>query len=89
MPTLSKKVFEKKIKEIFTLESRIKRPYIILRAGDLHQELGDYPDPQKHRMPLCCEAMRNSMKRGDEIKIKGKPPKGDGANLVIRYNFPR
>ena len=87
MSALSKKAFKEKIEKIFILESSIERPYVILRAGDLHRELGDYPDPQKHRMPLCCEAMRDSMNPNDKI-IK-KPKKDDGANLVIWYELPR
>ena len=60
--------------------------YIDLRAGDLHTELGDYPGPN-HRMPVCCYVMRELMKGNDEVLQE--PPKGKGANLVIRYYLPR
>ncbi len=60
-------------------------PYIDIRAGDLHRKVGGYPG--NHRMPVCCSVMRSSMNDGDEIREQ--PPKGDGANLVIRYKIPR
>ncbi len=58
-------------------------PYIDIRAGDLHTEIGDYPDSNNNRMPVCCDVMRKKMKHNDIIL--SQPPMGDGANLVIRY----
>jgi hypothetical protein len=61
-------------------------PYIEVKSGDLHREIGNYPGTN-HRMPVCCGVMRNAMKTGDaEI---ASPPKGQGASLVIRYRLPR
>ena len=57
-----------------------------IRAGNLHKEVGGYDD-SNHRMPACCGAMRNIMQNGDVI-LK-QPEKGNGANLVIRYQVPR
>ena len=55
-----------------------------VRAGDLHERVGDYPG-RSHRMPVCCSAMRNRMRSGDVIVRQ--PPKGNGATLVIRYRL--
>jgi hypothetical protein len=59
---------------------------IIVKAGNLHRLVGGYPGSD-HRMPVCCEVMRRNMIRGDEVL--SEPPKGNGANLVIKYYFPR
>lgn len=56
--------------------------HIDIRSGDIHETVGGYPGPD-HRMPVCCEVMYSIMK-GDDIVI-ASPPKGKGANLVIRY----
>lgn len=61
-------------------------PYIDVKAGDLHRQVGGYPGPN-HRMPVCCSAMRGMMKPGDNVL--DEPPKGQGANLKIRYFLPR
>jgi hypothetical protein len=60
--------------------------FIDIRSGDLHKELGDYPGPNS-RMPVCCSVMRGLIDSGDII-VKS-PLKGNGANLIIRYNIPR
>lgn len=57
-----------------------------LRAGDLHRRVGGYPG-EKHRMPMCCEAMRQAV--GAEDVVVSEPPSGLGASLVIRYRLPR
>jgi len=56
--------------------------YIDLVSGDIHRELGGYPGPD-HRMPSCCNAMRELMKNDDEVLYS--PKKGNGATLKIRY----
>ena len=61
-------------------------PAVEVRAGDLHTLVGGYPS-KSHRMPTCCDVMYASMRQGDRV-IK-KPPKGKGANLIIRYLLPR
>ena len=60
---------------------------VILRAGDVHQQLGGYPAKGSHQMPSCCDAMTQMMRTGDSVLQS--PPKGKGANLVIRYKLPR
>lgn len=57
-----------------------------VRASDLHREVGGYPDPD-HRLPTCCEAMRQTMRGRD--RILESPGSGYGANLLIRYTLPR
>ena len=56
--------------------------YVQIRSGDLHRLIGGYPGPT-HRMPLCCDVMRNRM--GPDDFIVEAPPKGNGASLVIQY----
>jgi hypothetical protein len=63
-----------------------KLPSIDVSAGWLHGQVGQYPGPN-HRMPVCCEVMRNEMRQGDVIL--NQPPKGNGASLNIRYMLPR
>lgn len=60
--------------------------YVDVRSGDLHRQVGMYPGPD-HRMPSCCAVMEAAMRPGDTILRT--PPKGRGANLVIRYQLPR
>jgi hypothetical protein len=60
--------------------------YLDVRAGDLHQKVGGYDGPN-HRMVPCCNVMRKMRLVGD--KVLREPPKGNGANLSIRYFFPR
>jgi len=38
-------------------------------------------------MPVCCNVMLSEM--SNEDVIVSKPPKGQGASLVIRYKLPR
>lgn len=57
-----------------------------IRSGTLHTQVGGYPGPG-HSMPTCCNVMYESMKAGDEVREA--PPKGRGANLVVRYKVPR
>ena len=55
---------------------------LIIRSGPLHKELGAV-----HRMPMCCNAMRQLMQIGD--RIIERPAKGDGARVTIEYRMPR
>jgi hypothetical protein len=57
-----------------------------VRAGNLHKKLGSYPGTD-HRMPVCCEVMRQAMKPTD--KVVDSPAGGHGAGLTIRYRLPR
>lgn len=60
--------------------------YRDVRAGDLHREVGECLDAD-HRMPTCCEAMRQTMRGSD--RILAVPAIKDGANLIVRYALPR
>ena len=62
------------------------RDHIEINAGELHRDVGDDPSSQ-HRMPMCCQAMRNELREGDEIV--SSPPEENGASLTIRYRLPR
>ena len=61
------------------------RPYVEINAGELHRVVGSYPGD--HRMPMCCEAMREEQKQGDELVFA--PKEGDGASLTVRYKLAR
>ncbi|MBX3046791.1 MAG: hypothetical protein KF698_07330 [Anaerolineales bacterium] len=82
MSTLKRVDFDNKLDEIFGFGKANGIVEIVIRSGDLHRAVGGYPGDD-HRMPVCCEAMRSKMRSGDSIIEQ--PPKGDGANLVIRY----
>ena len=60
--------------------------FLQVNSGKLHREVGGYPGPS-HRMPVCCEVMRNEMTMGDQII--SAPKKGNGASLTISYRLPR
>lgn len=62
------------------------RPHAEINAGELHRVIGSYPGPS-HRMPMCCEAMRQEMRHCDEVVFK--PDGGKGASLTVRYVLQR
>jgi len=57
-----------------------------INAGELHRLLGGYPSAS-HRMPMCCDMMRDAMGPNDRITFQ--PEGGDGASLTVRYELPR
>jgi hypothetical protein len=62
--------------------------HLDVNAGELHRKLGGYPARDGgHRMPDCCQVMKKLMRAGDTIEQR--PPKGQGASLVVRYILPR
>lgn len=63
------------------------RPHVEINAGELHRTLGGYPSATGHRMPMACNAMRESKTEADEVIFE--PNAGDGASLTIRYKLPR
>lgn len=69
------------VRAILEAATEGKKNDLTLRAGDLHSL------KFKDRMPICCSAMRNELRDGDEI-LK-EPPKGNGTRLKIRYKLPR
>lgn len=78
--------FRAALNEIFALAEEEGHSFVDLKAGDLHRKVGGYPG-HNHRMPVCCDVMRNAMAVGDTILYA--PPKGKGATLEIRYRLPR
>ena len=73
------------VKEIMQSKQMAKdegAAFIDIVSGDIHRKLGGYPSTN-HRMPICCDAMYELMKPGDEI-IEA-PPKGKGATVKVRY----
>jgi len=75
--------FRSTLEEIFSIAEITKLSGVVVKAGNLHRLVGDYPG--NHRMPICCNAMRQMMKEGDEILAA--PPKVDGASLEILYRL--
>jgi 5-methylcytosine-specific restriction protein A len=60
--------------------------HVEINSGELHRTVGGYPGPN-HRMPMCCDAMYQEQREGDEIVAR--PAEGKGASLTIRYKLPR
>jgi hypothetical protein len=82
MPTTDD--FRETLEEIFSIARTLKLSGIVVRAGYLHSLVGGYSN-SNHRMPICCNAMRQLMKSGDEVIYE--PPSGQGASLEILYKF--
>jgi len=78
--------FRNELNSIFHESEKRGLKVIEIRSGDLHTKLGDYPG-RNHSMPTCCSVMRSMIKESDQV-IQS-PPRGNGANLVIRYCLPR
>lgn len=78
--------FKVTIEGLLQVASAEGRAAVSIEAGDLHRLVGGYPKPH-NRMPMCCAAMRSSMKDND--RFIHQPPKGNGASLKIEYRFPR
>lgn len=77
-------------KKIITIVLRTTQAYNpdevlrILSAKEIHSFIGGYPGAN-HRIPNCCNAMRQLMIDGDEIIESPQ----DGANFMIKYKLPR
>ncbi len=78
--------FQKELDSIFAFAEAKRLTAIVIKSGDLHQLVGDYPGTD-HRMPICCNVMRKNMRSGDQVL--SEPPSGEGATLTIKYEFPR
>lgn len=78
--------FQAELDHIFRTAQQQGLSEIKVKSGELHRQVGGYPS-NNHRMPVCCQVMRENMRPGDQILAA--PPKGDGATLVIRYKLPR
>ena len=78
--------FSKALDRILSGASEMGLVAVEVRSGNLHRVVGGYPG-NDHRMPACCNAMRKGMNASDSIVEK--PPKENGANLIVRYALPR
>jgi len=85
MPT--KEEFRDQLLEVFRIAEQRREASVIVRAGDLHRAVGEYPNRKTHRMPVCCNVMRRAMRTGDVVV--SEPRRGQGATLTIRYALPR
>jgi len=83
-PTMNN--FRKELADLFSRALEDGKTSINVNSGELHRVLGGYPGPN-HRMPVCCDAMYQEMRAGDQIL--NAPAKGKGASLTIRYLLPR
>ena len=84
----TKKDFELKLSKLLVDAENKKLEFVDIVSGDLHKSVGGYPIKNgNHRMPVCCQVMKDLMKYGDHI-LHG-PPKGQGATLKIRYYLSR
>jgi hypothetical protein len=75
--------FQNRLLAILNGARQTGRSYVDVESGNLHKEVGGYPDPN-HRMPVCCEVMRRLMRAGDSV-VK-EPTSEQAATLIIRYN---
>ena len=62
------------------LSKEMGKTVLVLRAGDIHNDLG-----LKQRHPMVCNAMRSCMSSEDVILYQ--PPKGNGPTLRIEYKL--
>lgn len=67
---------------------RLGRDAIEIKAGELHRRVGSYPG-KDHRMPVCCQVMRNQFSAEYGDVVLDEPASGIGASLRIRYRLPR
>lgn len=82
----TKKDFEHTLQNRILIASKDGLLSVMINSGELHAIVGGYPGPD-HRMPLCCQVMRESMREGDAI-IQS-PPSGQGASLIIEYKLAK
>jgi hypothetical protein len=79
--------FEKALKAWFDAEEKQENPNVDIRAEELHQRVGDYPE-ECRRMATCCQVMYENYKSASD-KILHFPPKGQVGGMEIRYALPR
>ena len=78
--------FKKKLLEKLRIAESERKSSLIIVSGDLHREVGGYPN-SNHRMPNCCKVLRQLKRKKDEILEE--PTSEFGATLKIKYYFPR
>ena len=78
--------FRTRLREWLRIATEKGLSHVDVTSGELHQSVGGYPG-SNHRMPLCCEVMRDEKEKDDQVMQA--PSSGQGATLVIRYMLPR
>ncbi len=78
--------FETELQRRYTAAVAAGQSSIRIVSGELHTSVGGYPG-QNHRMPLCCQVMKDAMREGDVVLQS--PPSGHGATLIVQYRLPR
>lgn len=86
MTTTNADAFRLALQEMFKAADNLGFVAVEVNSGRLHRKLGEYPG-SNHRMPVCCDVMRQEMSAAD--KVVSEPESGQGASLVIRYVIPR
>jgi transcriptional regulator with XRE-family HTH domain len=71
----------------FQRAQQADRPYVEVKAGDLHRDLADPSDPAMNRTPLVCHVMTKHRTPHDQVV--SQPPKGKGLTFTVRYQLPR
>lgn len=84
MPTADD--FKRELNAQIERAGRQGRRHLEVNAGELHRAVGGYPG--NHRMPVCCDVMRQEARRGNSEAVY-ETDSGDGAALTIRYRIPR
>jgi len=80
----SKDDFRATLEKIFEVARDMRLTGVVVKSGNLHRFVGGYPGAN-HRMPMCCDAMRQMMREGDQIL--SEPPSGKGASLEILFRL--
>jgi len=47
-----------------------------ITAGELHRRVGAYPDPNRHRMPICCDVMMAAIAPGSGDRSRHRGTQG-------------
>ena len=85
---LTSRHFQDELDRLFAAAGRQGQASVDVNSGDLHRCFGVFPDPKRHRMPVCCQVMHANC-RPETDEVVESPPKGKGASLTIRYRIPR
>ena len=86
MTTTSGDAFRSALQEMLQAADNLGLVAVEVNSGKLHRKVGGYPG-SSHRMPVCCDVMRQEMSGADSVV--SEPESGQGASLVIRYVIPR
>lgn len=85
-PDMTRQAFSSALARQLAKAQQEGKPYLDVNSGELHRVVGGYP-AQNHRMPTCCDVMREFMRDGDVVIYT--PPLAKGATFAVRYMLPR